>query len=144
VAMQYKVGNVNAGTFVAHLYTRVLGGYTVDEAVFEGRLALFNQAGLEDRDWGVPVLYLRAEDGFLFPVPPAEAAADEAPVVLVQRELGTVRGDDIGARVGEVISGRLEVRDRIDIVERGGSTTGVHIDRLGGRPPGNPIGPDAD
>lgn len=132
VAMQYKVLDSNAGNFMAHLYTRVLGGYTIDEAVFEGRQALFNESGLEDRDWGVPVLYLRAEDGFLFPLPPTETAGgSEAPVVLVQRELGTVRGEDIGVEVGEMLGGRIEVRDKIDVVEKGGKTYGAKIDRLG-------------
>ncbi|RME49692.1 MAG: CHAT domain-containing protein [Chloroflexi bacterium] len=132
VAMQYKVRDRNAARFMAYLYARVLGGHTIDEAVFEGRQAIFTHAGLEDRDWGVPVLYLRAADGILFPLPTAEAGVPDSPVVVVQRRLGTVRGQDIGAKIGEMLSGRLEVRDVIDVVEAGGTSIGVEIDRLGG------------
>lgn len=133
VGMQYKVKDQNAARFIAHLYTLVLSGYTIDEAVAKGRQAVFSHAELEDRDWGVPVLYLRAEDGFLFPLPPQEADAKESPTVIVQRELGTVRGEDIGAEVDEVLGGRLEVRDKIDVVEEGGKTVGAKIGKLGGQ-----------
>lgn len=132
VAMQYGVMDHNAARFIAHLYTRVLGGYAIDEAVSEGRLAIYTHAGLENRDWGVPVLYLRADDGVLFPLPAVEAGSAESPLVVVQRRLGTVRGEDIGAVIGEMVGGRLEVRDKIRVVEPGGRSVGAKIDRLGG------------
>jgi hypothetical protein len=132
VAMQYGVMDHNAARFIAHLYTRVLGGYAIDEAVSEGRLAIYTHAGLENRDWGVPVLYLRADDGVLFPVPPAESGSAEPPLVVVQRKLGAVRGEDIGAEIGEMVGGRVVVRDEIRVVEPGGRSVGAKIDRLGG------------
>jgi hypothetical protein len=132
VAMQYKMRDTNAATFMAHLYARALAGYAVDEAVFEGRLAIFNQARGEERDWGVPVLYLRAADGLAFPPPPAQAAGDEAPSVEVQRQLGAVRGESIGAEVGEVLAGQLHVSEVIDVVEQGGKATGLKLGTLGG------------
>jgi len=132
VAMQYGVMDNNAARLIAHLYTRVLGGYSIDEAVSEGRLAVYTHAGLENRDWGVPVLYLRAADGVLFPVPPVEVGTSESPLVVVQRRLGTVRGEDVGAEIGEMLSGRLLVQEEIDVVEAGGKTVGVKIDRFGG------------
>jgi len=39
----------------------------MDEAVSNARQAIYQQAGLENRDWGAPVLYLRVEDGVIFP-----------------------------------------------------------------------------
>ena len=145
VAMQFKVLDKNAALFIAHLYTRVLGGYSIDEAVSGARRAIFvhSDKGAAERDWGVPVLYLRSPDGVLFPLPESpeeEEAAPGAvpPTVLVQRRLGTVRGEDIGAEVDEILGGRLEVRDTIDVVEEGGRTTGVRIGRLGGDPQARP------
>ncbi len=136
VAMQYKVQDRNASIFMAFLYARVLAGSTIDEAVFEGRQAIFTQKGLEDWDWGVPVLYLRAEDGILFPLPSKnqDAPAQEGPLVLVQREIGTILGSDIGVNIDQVLGGRVEVRDTITIVEKGGRTTAVRIKQLGGTP----------
>jgi len=132
VAMQYGVLDRNAARFMAHLYTRVLGGYTVDEAVAEGRLAIYAQADLENRDWGVPVLYLRAADGLLFPVPAVESGTREGPLVVLQRRLGSVRGEDIGAEIGQMLAGTIEIKDHIDVVEPGGRSVGLKIDRLGG------------
>jgi CHAT domain len=140
VAMQYKVRDRNASYFMAFLYARVLAGSTIDEAVFEGRQAIFTQNGLEDRDWGVPVLYLRAEDGFLFPLPPQnqEAPAREDPLVIVQRQIGTIRGSDIGADIDDIFEGRVEVRDSIYVIEEGAKTIGVKIKRMGGSPSPDP------
>jgi hypothetical protein len=132
VAMQYRVQDQNAPRFIAFLYARILGGYTIDEAVFAGRQSLFTRSGLEDRDWGVPVLYLRAADGFLFPLPPASTTSGESPLVRVQRTLGTVRGTEIGAEVDEAVSGKIEVIETISSVEEGGSSIGAKIGRLGG------------
>ncbi len=72
VAMQYPVADTAASKFMTYAYARVLAGYTIDEAVFEGRLAIFSQAQdwAASRDWGAPVLYLRDDDGLLFPLPP--------------------------------------------------------------------------
>jgi hypothetical protein len=134
LAMQLPLQDQNAAHFLAHLYTRVLGGYTIDEAVFEGRHSVYSHTGLENRDWGVPALYLRAAGGVLFPIPPAPPGAAEEPLVLVQRKLGTVLGEAIGAEVDAILSGRLEVRDSINVVGPGGKTVGVRIGRLGGSP----------
>src|SRR5262249_49983672 len=62
VAMQYRLADAAALTFIPYLYARIFQGYTLDEAVFEGRQAIFNAAQdwAKERDWGVPALYLRA------------------------------------------------------------------------------------
>lgn len=139
VAMQFKVLDKNAARFIAQLYTRVLGGSSIDEAVAAGRRAIFvhSDKGAAERDWGVPVLYSRAPDGVLFPLPEApegEAAGQEAVplAVRVQRRLGTVRGEAIGVKVEEMLSGSIEVDEEIDVVEEGGTSIGVSIGRMGG------------
>lgn len=68
VGMQYTIRDVNAILFSSMFYKTLAMGKTIDEAVFEGRLAILNKSTSDDeRDWGVPVLYLRAEEGLLFP-----------------------------------------------------------------------------
>lgn len=141
VAMQFKVLDKNAARFIAYLYTRVLGGYSIDEAVADARRAIFvhSDKGAAERDWGVPVIYLRAKDGILFPLPEApedEAAAPAAlpPSVRVQRRLGAVRGEAIGVKVEEMLGGSVELEEEIEIVEEGGKAIGVSIGRLGGDP----------
>jgi hypothetical protein len=67
LAMQYRIYDANATAFSRQFYRTLAAGETIDAAVFEGRLAIFNRSGNNERDWGVPVLYLRAEEGVLFP-----------------------------------------------------------------------------
>jgi hypothetical protein len=132
VAMQYKVRDKNAAPFLFYVYMRVLGGYTIDEAVAEARLALYTQSGLEDRDWGVPVIYLRNKDGILFPLPKPVPGKQESPFIRVQRELKTVKGTSIGARIKNMTAGHLEIDEKIDTVEKGGTAIGLDLGVLGG------------
>jgi hypothetical protein len=74
----------------------------------------------------VPVVYLRAEDGVLFPVPKEDAAgAPESPTLIVQRTFGTLRGKAVGAKIDEVLGGRIEIRDAFDILEQGSEAIGI-------------------
>lgn len=70
VGMQFKVYDANAIAFSSIFYQTLAAGEPVDTAVREGRLAIyFNRSNDDERDWGVPVLYLHAEEeeGVLFP-----------------------------------------------------------------------------
>lgn len=69
VGMQFKVRDTNAIAFSKIFYRSLADGQSIDEAVTAGRLAIFNEGNDDERDWGVPVLYLRAEEGVLFPKP---------------------------------------------------------------------------
>ncbi len=77
VGMQYTIRDANAIAFSRQLYRALAAGQPIDAAVTEGRLAIFNQADDNERDWGVPVLYLRAEDkeGVLSPKPTGSGEA---------------------------------------------------------------------
>jgi hypothetical protein len=132
VAMQWSLYDQSAAHFIAQLYTRVLAGHTIDEAVFEGRQAMFNRVKVIGRDWSAPVLYLRSEDGILFPIP-EESRADDAPTVVVQRRIGTILGEDIAAEIDNMVSGQVDVSDVIDVIGPGGKSVGVKIRNLGGR-----------
>ena len=76
IGMQMTIRDKNAITFTRRLYRALAGGQTVDEAVSEGRLAVFSRStDSKERDWAVPVLYLRATEGVLFPVAAAAGSA---------------------------------------------------------------------
>ena len=67
VGMQYTIHDNSAIAFSRRLYRALADGQPVDAAVTDGRLAIFNRSSDDERDWGVPILYLRADEGVLFP-----------------------------------------------------------------------------
>jgi hypothetical protein len=67
IGMQYTIQDQNTIAFSRQFYRALAAGQTVDAAVSDGRIAIFNRGDEKERDWGVPVLYLRADDGVLFP-----------------------------------------------------------------------------
>ncbi len=70
VAMQFSVYDVLTARFMEHFYEALAAGAFIDEAVFVGRQAIRDETMFENpavRDWGAPVLYLRAPDGRVFP-----------------------------------------------------------------------------
>lgn len=73
VAMQYTIGDQNAIAFMRRLYTALAAGQAIDAAVSDGRLAILNRGHEAELEWGIPVLYLRADErddqGVLFPAP---------------------------------------------------------------------------
>jgi hypothetical protein len=109
VGMQYTIGDQNAIAFSRRFYKALATGETVDAAVTDGRLAIFNRGEGAERDWGVPVLYLRADEGVLFPsarpVRPAEeheGAQEHGTHIQVEQHIGTVVGGQVvGVQVGQ-------------------------------------------
>ena len=71
VGMQYTVRDRNAIAFGRRFYRALGAGKSIDTAVSDGRLGVFHRGGGGDRDWGVPVLYLREGPSVLFPPPAA-------------------------------------------------------------------------
>jgi hypothetical protein len=71
VGMQYTVRDRNAIAFSRRFYRALGAGKSIDTAVSDGRLGIFHRGGGGDRDWGVPVLYLREGPSVLFPPPAA-------------------------------------------------------------------------
>ena len=67
VGMQFRIRDTNALAFSRAFYRALAAGQPIDAAVADGRFAIFNRGDENERDWGVPVLYLRADDGVLFP-----------------------------------------------------------------------------
>lgn len=69
VGMQYKLRDTNGLAFGKRFYKAIADRLSVDEAMTLARLAINNRSGEDERDWGVPVLYLRSDTGDLFPKP---------------------------------------------------------------------------
>jgi hypothetical protein len=109
VGMQYTIRDKNAIAFSRRFYRALAAGQTVDAAVTDGRLAILNRGGDDERDWGVPVLYLRADEGVLFPhARPARPAEerDEAQgrgmyIQVEQHIVEMAGGDVVGVQVGQ-------------------------------------------
>ena len=84
---EMRMPSHSAGNFIGHC----LAGQPIDAAVTEGRLAIFNQTDESERDWGVPVLYLRAEagEGVLFHEADEVDAAQSLPAQAGPRVVST-------------------------------------------------------
>jgi len=70
IAMQFTIFDQYAAEFMAALYEALADGRTIDEAVFQGRIAIWAKAagsGQDVRDWGTPVLYSRVHQEHVFP-----------------------------------------------------------------------------
>lgn len=132
VSMQYNVLDDSAAAFAREFYDAVVSGLTIDEAVTNGRLAV---AALEDvRGWGVPVVYLRANDGVLFPEfadnKQLEASRNRIRMKVTQH-IDTLKGKAVGLiNEGEVDD--AEVVQRANVVEENAELIGIHNKKGGG------------
>ncbi len=66
IGMQYPVGDTAAITFAAEFYKALLRHGQVDWAASTARHVVAQDLGQGRPDWGMPVLYLQARDGFIF------------------------------------------------------------------------------
>jgi len=97
VANQYSILDTCALAFSRAFYQALAGGLPIERAVAAGRIAIYN-TDKNARDWGVPVLYLRAGDGCLF-----EGAADAA----VRERSKQAAEADVSVRVSTVQAGGI-------------------------------------
>jgi tetratricopeptide (TPR) repeat protein len=68
VAMQAEILD-KAALVLGHVFYRSLAlGFPVDAAVAGARRAIFLEFGQDRGDWGIPVLFMRAQDGQLFDI----------------------------------------------------------------------------
>jgi CHAT domain-containing protein len=86
VGMQFRIEDENALAFSRQFYFALAKGLPIDAAVAEGRQAILLRGDENERDWGVPVLYLRAEEGVLFP--PDYVAPIKAGLNLLREMIG--------------------------------------------------------
>ena len=90
VASQYPILDASATPLAEEIYLGVLQGLTIDEAVSNARRAIYQEAGVQTPDWAAPVLYLRDEEGLIFPPSPRPATGQPAgPRSARQRRCGS-------------------------------------------------------
>ncbi len=80
IAMQFQVPEETTVAFSTEFYRALTEGQPIDACVTEGRRAVMNVSGLGRADWGIPVVYTRAQDGRLFEPPAITPMADIEPV----------------------------------------------------------------
>jgi CHAT domain len=132
VGMQYKVRDDSAIAFASAFYARLVTGLTIDEAVTAGRIKV---AQTDAGGWGIPVLYLRAEDGVIFPEYAANPNLEPARKQLrieAEQHIGTLRGKATTIKIGRMTEGEAQATQDIGTVEEGGKATVVEIENLGG------------
>jgi hypothetical protein len=111
VAMQYEVKDAHAIAFSKWLYTSLVNGLSIDEAVGVGRRAMLDASKDEDNlEWGVPVVYMRSRDSILFPPADGQQESEEADGLrfILQMDVKTIRGSQINMlKVGEVSKAKI-------------------------------------
>ncbi len=65
LAMQYPVAERTAQLFTREFYRTLVTGATLERAVQDARRALYQDLGPGQRDWAIPVLFLRSDDSRL-------------------------------------------------------------------------------
>jgi len=124
VAMQYAVWDEAALAFSRMLYQSLAAGLSLDQAVSAGRLAAYNLVEAERgdpvgvkfwRDWGVIVLYLRADQDFVLPssaTPQQKDSLAQPAGVSVNHRFGVIgpRARYKAITVGHLAEGSLEAR----------------------------------
>lgn len=104
VANQYTITDKCAVAFSHQFYQALAGGLSIERAVSAGRIAAYN-ADKSGRDWGVPVLYLRAADGQLF-YGAAHPTARERCRKAAEADVA-VRANEVNVKVGTVSGGQV-------------------------------------
>ncbi len=134
VAMQFTIGDKRAAAFAGTLYRALVAGLTVDESVALGRTAIRTAstgADADDRDWAVPVLYLRDHGGRVFEPVSTGSAREEAAAAstrVYQQRIGTVSAG--GLVVGAVL-GAGSADGGVDIQQEAKRVAGLVVGALG-------------
>ena len=134
VAMQYQVYDESAIAFARRFYQSLATGLSLDETVAAGRLGVLNAGGPHDVDWGVPVLYMRAHDGVIFPEVASDAslaAARETIRVTVRQRVAELSGRLVGVKIEDMGGGAVEIEQELGTITEGGKATGAEIGDLG-------------
>ena len=111
VAMQMAMPDESAVIFAREFYRSLADRLPVDTCVTEGRLGI--RVALRDTriDWGIPVLFLRTDEGVIFQKPPQEEqpSVTEAEETPAGREGGVTFGPGSRVTVGGDIVGRDKI-----------------------------------
>ena len=110
IAMQYKVSNQTATSFVTEFYSQIIKGNSVEVAVQKSRSKLAMDNGYEKRDFAIPVIYMNAYDACLSKIERITYTKD----ILQQQELERHQ-----ERYNQVDKLSRELSEKITELERG-------------------------
>lgn len=144
IAMQYKISDRAAIRFMAGFYAALAAGQTLDQAVSTGRLTVFNdlhplrespELGKLWRDWGVPTLYLRADQDFRLTAITDEDerhSAEQALKISVKRSLDTIGPTGVykAIEAGVIKAGSIESYLKVKKVE--GAVIQIEAEKISG------------
>lgn len=132
VGMQFRILDTSAKNFATEFYRALVAGLTIDEAVSNGRIKV---AEKDTCGWGTPVLYLRSEDGLVFPEYTADPSLEplrERILIEGEEYITTLRGEATTVYIDDLLEGDVKGKAVIDTVAKGGKHTTVRIKRVGG------------
>jgi hypothetical protein len=127
VAMQFKVPEEATAAFASEFYRALTEGLPIDGCVTEGRRAVMNVSGLGRADWGIPVVYTRAQDGRLFDAP---AAAPLPPVAPTATPASAPIGEGLDA-LRDLMETTNDVRESVVSFRTDFEATRTQIEILG-------------
>jgi hypothetical protein len=130
VGMQYFIKDESAIAFTGAFYRALVSGLPIDEAVTHGRIAV---AQKDTCDWGVPVLYLRAPDGIIFPEYAADSTLEQARKqirVKIKQQAQVIKGKMTGVEVTRMTRGEVRVKQTVGTVTENGEVTGFKAEQM--------------
>jgi MinD-like ATPase involved in chromosome partitioning or flagellar assembly len=80
VAMQRRISDRSAIEFARTFYEAAADGYSIEAAVTEARVAMQVSSEQRHAEWSTPTLFLRAQNGRLFPQPSAGGSGGGTPL----------------------------------------------------------------
>ena len=133
VAMQYEVLDRDAIAFSEMFYVALAAGQSIDEAVAAGRQAMLGRANKDGVEWGVPVLYMRATDGILFPRLAEHASETGEQIRRVIRQTVksvTAGATNVGIRAKRARGSFELIQDVEDVRGENTQNIGLEVDEL--------------
>jgi hypothetical protein len=114
IAMRYSISDRTAILFSEEFYRPLAKGYPVDTAVSEARRAILQDIGRDKRDFGIPVLFMRAANGVIVEfhsekreriVEGTQEALETISELFTQHELreGSVAVDELAGYLAELV-----------------------------------------
>jgi hypothetical protein len=139
VGMQYSILDKAAVSFSRLLYHSLAVGMPLDEAVTHARIAIYNTEPLKvggrsyqtKWDWGLPALYLAAEDGIIFPELTSDRDLEPLRVEVRQRT-DVLRGKMLAGTIEEMYEGEARFDQYATTVESDGEMKGPDVERMEG------------
>ncbi|MBN1921281.1 MAG: tetratricopeptide repeat protein [Anaerolineae bacterium] len=108
VTARFPFEGDNVLIVLEELYKGVLSGQTIDEAIANGRRAIYQRTDLAHRDWASITLYLRVEDGIIFPKisgptdPKGTVPAQQVINTYVTQNVNELWGSAIGVKADSI------------------------------------------